>query len=729
MIDWTRELNDAQREAVLYGEGPLLILAGAGSGKTRVITFRIAHLVAEMKVRPAEIMAVTFTNKAAGELVRRVEGLLGGGARTHGMWVSTFHSSCARILRRYGDRVGLNRDYVIYDDSDQRALVTRIVRDLGLAERMFSPRDVLSRIDQAKNAGIGPDRYRGNDFLSDAVAKIYPIYQRRLRESNACDFGDLLLHVLRLLDEDEGIRKELAGRFRHVLVDEFQDTNQVQYRLVRRLASIHGNLCVVGDDDQSIYGWRGADVKNILDFQRDYPTARTIKLERNYRSTQVILDAANAVIARNETRLGKTLYTEQKGGESILLYEAESERDEARFATLAIRKLMNEEHKTGSDFAVFYRTNAQSRVIEESLRAERLPYVVVGGVRFYDRAEIKDIVAYLRLVTNPLDEASLLRIVNVPTRGIGDTTIDRVVGHARRLEIPLIDALRIAAREDDLVGTAARRKIGTFIELIDSLREEAAHLSPASLVERVLERTGYLERLSVEGSTEAEARAGNLMEFLGDVREYESAAQQPTVGEYLERITLVSDADTEVPGGKISLMTVHAAKGLEFPVAFLTGLEETIFPMLRGGDSPTDLEEERRLAYVAITRARERLFLSYARARRLYGNELLNPPSRFLSDIPEDLIVVPVAPARRPVHDVPAPRSFVEYDAVPEYEFDQSVPDEEELPFRVGQRVRHATFGEGEVRGWTGYGANLKLTVYFRSAGLKTIVARFVEPV
>jgi DNA helicase-2/ATP-dependent DNA helicase PcrA len=706
-----------------------LILAGAGSGKTRVITFRVAHLVAEMRVRPAEIMAVTFTNKAAGELVRRVEALLGGGARTHGMWVSTFHSSCARILRRFGDRVGLNRDYVIYDDSDQRALVTRIVRDLGLAERMFAPRDVLSRIDSAKNAGIGPDRYRASDFLSDAVAKIYPIYQRRLRESNACDFGDLLLHVLRLLDEDEGVRKELAGRFRHVLVDEFQDTNQVQYRLVRRLASVHGNLCVVGDDDQSIYGWRGADVENILDFQRDYPSARVIKLERNYRSTQVILDAANAVIARNETRLGKTLYTEQKGGESILLYEAESERDEARFVTLAIRKLMHEEQKTGSDFAVFYRTNAQSRVIEESLRAERLPYVVVGGVRFYDRAEIKDVVAYLRLVTNPLDEASLLRIVNVPTRGIGDTTIDRVVGHARRLGIPLVDALRIAAREDDLVGTAARRKIGTFIELLDSLREEAAHLSPASLVERVLERTGYLERLSVEGSTEAEARAGNLMEFLGDVREYESAARQPTVGEYLERITLVSDADTEVPGGKISLMTVHAAKGLEFPVAFLTGLEETIFPMLRGGDSPTDLEEERRLAYVAITRARERLFLSYARARRLFGNELLNQPSRFLSDIPEDLIVVPVAPVRRPVHDVPPPRSFVDYDAIPEYEFDQSAPGEDELPYRVGQRVRHATFGEGEVRGWTGYGANLKLTVYFRSAGLKTIVARFVEPV
>src|SRR5215813_13948812 len=369
MIDWTRELNDAQRDAVLYGDGPLLILAGAGSGKTRVITFRVARLVSEAGVRPHQVMAVTFTNKAAGELVRRVEALLGGGARTHGMWVSTFHSSCARILRRFGDRVGLNRDYVIYDDSDQRALVTRIVRDLGLAERMFPPRDVLTRIDQAKNAAIGPERYKATDFLSDAVAKIYPIYQRRLRESNACDFGDLLLHVLRLLDEDEGVRKELSGRFRHVLVDEFQDTNLVQYRLVRRLAQIHGNLCVVGDDDQSIYGWRGADVRNILEFQRDYPSARVVKLERNYRSTQVILDAANAVIARNESRLGKTLFTEQKGGEPILLYEAESERDEARFVTLAIRKLMNEESKTGSDFAVFYRVNAQSRVIEEALRA------------------------------------------------------------------------------------------------------------------------------------------------------------------------------------------------------------------------------------------------------------------------------------------------------------------------------------------------------------------------
>jgi DNA helicase-2/ATP-dependent DNA helicase PcrA len=725
-IDWEGELNPAQRQAVVCPGGPLLILAGAGSGKTRVITFRIAHLLGVLGVRPHEIFAVTFTNKAAGEMVRRVEQLVGG--RSGGMWVSTFHSACARLLRRFGDRVGLNRDYVIYDDADQRALVTRIVRDLGLAERMFPARDILSRIDGAKNAGVGPEDFRASDFLSDAVARVYPIYQRRLRESNACDFGDLLLHVVRLLERDAPLRAELAGRFRHVLVDEFQDTNQVQYRLVQRLASVHRNLCVVGDDDQSIYGWRGADVRNILDFQRDYCDAQVIKLERNYRSTSIILGAANAVIARNSRRLGKTLYTEVEGGEPLLLYEADSERDEARFVARAIRKLIQDDGFSPEDFAVFYRMGAQSRAIEEALREARVEYVVVGGVRFYDRAEIKDVIAYLRFLVNPLDETSLLRIVNVPARGIGDTTVERVVGQARRLGVPLVDAFRVAAREEDLVGAAARRKIVGFLELCDGLREESPHLSPAALVERVLERTGYLERLAVEGTTEAEARAGNLMELVGDIREYERSADAPTLGEYLERISLVSDADTEIAGGRVSLMTVHAAKGLEFPVVLLTGLEESVFPLLRGGDSPSDLDEERRLAYVAITRARRRLFLSYARSRRLYGNEQINPPSRFIGEIPEELIVVPVAPVRRAPAVVPTPRPFVEYDAVPEYDYDQSSPDPEEGPFRVGQRVRHGSFGEGEVRGWSGHGSNLKVMVYFREAGLKTIVARFVEP-
>jgi DNA helicase-2/ATP-dependent DNA helicase PcrA len=721
------DLNPHQRAAVLAPDGALLILAGAGSGKTRVITHRIAHLLGERGVAPWQVFAVTFTNKAAGELVKRV-GVLVGEARVRGMWVSTFHSACARLLRRYGDRIGLTRDYVIYDDADQRALVTRIVKDLGLAERMFPARGILSRIDAAKNAGIGPDRYSGDDFLGDTVAKVYPIYERRLLASNAVDFGDLLLHMLRLLDTDAAVREELATRFLHVLVDEFQDTNLVQYRLVRQLSSVHGNLCVVGDDDQSIYGWRGADVRNILDFQRDHPNTLLVKLEQNYRSTQIILDASNAVIARNSGRLGKRLFTEETGGEPILLYEAENERDEARFVTRAIRKLMNDDSRTAEEFAVFYRTNAQSRAIEEALRAERLNYVVVGGVRFYDRAEIKDLIAYLRLITNLRDEASLTRIVNVPARGIGDTTIDRVAQHARSIGVPLIDALRMAAHEEALVGTAARRKIAAFLELIDALREEAPHLPPGALAERVLERTGYLERLAVEGTTEAEARAGNLMEFLGDIREYERSAETPTLGEYLERITLVADADTETPGGRVALMTVHAAKGLEFPVVFLTGLEEGVFPLVRGGDTPSDLEEERRLAYVALTRAQKRLFLTYARARRLYGNEQINAPSRFLADIPEDLIVVPVAPSRHETPRVPTPRPFVEYDAVPEYDYDQSQP-EEDGPFRMGQRVRHSTFGDGEVRGWTGSGSGLKLMVYFRSAGLKTIVARFVEPI
>jgi DNA helicase-2/ATP-dependent DNA helicase PcrA len=392
-------------------------------------------------------------------------------------------------------------------------------------------------------------------------------------------------------------------------------------------------------------------------------------------------------------------------------------------------KLTAEDGRSPEDFAVFYRTNAQSRALEEALRTERLNYVVVGGVRFYDRAEIKDLLAYLRLVVNPLDEASLLRVINVPVRGIGDTTVDKVVAHARRLGLPTMEAFRFAAGDEALVGVAARRKIAGFLELLDSLRGEAAAIGPAALGERILERTGYLERLAVDGSPEAEARSGNLMEFLGDIREYEKGAQTPNVAEYLERITLVADADTETPGGRVALMTVHAAKGLEFPVVFLTGLEENVFPLLRGDDSRDDVEEERRLAYVALTRARKRLFLSYARTRRLYGNEQVNSPSRFLGDIPEDLIVVPVrTPPVRPVQRVPTPRPFVEYDAVPEYDYDQRAP-EDDGPYRVGQRVRHQLFGEGEVRGWTGQGTGLKLMVFFRGSGLKTIVAKFIEPV
>src|SRR5262249_7072438 len=445
-LDLDRALNPAQHQAVLYAGGPLLILAGAGSGKTRVITYRIAHLVKSGGVAPYAIFAVTFTNKAAGEMVRRVEELVGS-ERARGMWVMTFHSACARLLRRYGDRVGLTRDYVIYDEADQRALVTRIVAELGLAERMFPARAVLARMDAAKTGGNGPAEFRAQDFLGDAVARVYPIYERRLRAANAVDFGDLIMHVVDLLDREAELAKELSQRFRHVLVDEFQDTNVVQYRLVKQLARVHRNLCVVGDDDQSIYSWRGADVRNILEFERDYPDARVVRLEQNYRSTELILQAANSVIARNARRLGKTLFTEKVGGEPILLYEADTERDEARFVVRAIQKLMADEGRALEDFAVFYRTNAQSRALEEALRAERMQYVVVGGVRFYDRAEIKDVVAYLRLLGNPLDEASLLRIVNVPARGIGDTTVEKVLGHARRLGVPLVDALRLAARE------------------------------------------------------------------------------------------------------------------------------------------------------------------------------------------------------------------------------------------------------------------------------------------
>ncbi|HEX6839726.1 MAG TPA: UvrD-helicase domain-containing protein, partial [Polyangia bacterium] len=717
---------------------PLLILAGAGSGKTRVITYRIAELL-RRGVPPYRILAVTFTNKAAGEMRERIEKLTAG--RGRGMWVGTFHATCARLLRMYAEKVGLGRDFVIFDDNDQRTLVARVLKDLGIADRFATPRAMLSAIDGAKNRGEGPDAFQGHDYFSDLVARVYPVYQQRLEQSNGVDFGDLLLKVNKLCD-DPDVGKRLAERFDHVLVDEFQDTNRVQYDLVNHLSARTKNLCVVGDDDQSIYSWRGADVRNILDFDRDHPGTHTVKLEQNYRSTQLILDAANAVIARNLERKQKHLFTEEGEGELVLYHTAEDERTEAQFVVRAIQKLALDDERVPSDFAVFYRTHAQSRALEEALLSADLPYAVIGGIRFYDRAEVKDLLAYLRVLANPADEVSLERVINKPTRGIGESTYERVVLRARKDSITVWAAMdQIAQQGDPEIGPAPRKKLAAFVGMMDSLRNEfVTHEgSLGALADAVLERTQYIERLSADGSHESQERIENLLELTGSIKDYEGdvtakEGKPPTVHDYLEQVSLVAPADAAQKG--VTLMTVHAAKGLEFPVVFVTGLEDGVFPSLRNGEDEDALAEERRLAYVAITRAEERLFLTNCRHRRLFGQDA-RPfvESRFLADIPDHCIARPVSqPKPRPswmdrAREQPSYTRTVERDAdiKVEYELDAGGYDDVESTFRLGQRVRHPKFGEGEVRGFTGTGTDLKLTVYFPSVGPKTIIARFVE--
>ena len=609
-----RELNAAQVDAVMFPPGPLLVVAGAGSGKTRVITYRLARLVAA-GADPRRIMAVTFTNKAAGELRERVDKLLWErmGIGTRGLWVGTFHATAARILRQWGEAVGLRKDFVIYDDDDQKRLLARVLIDLKVPERMFPVRQVLSAIDRAKNQGMSGSDFVSNDYFDDVVGKAYRLYEERLAAANATDFGGLLLSVLKLCASGTPAAEEIGQRFDHVLVDEFQDTNSVQYRLVRLLSRRTGSITVVGDEDQSIYRWRGADIRNILDFEGDHPGARVVKLERNYRSTGNILAAANAIIEKNSERRPKRLYTEEGEGDPIILFEGETERDEAEFVASRIDEALSAS-LAPRDFAVFYRTNAQSRVLEDALRARNLPYTVVGGTRFFDRAEIKDLAAYMRAVANPDDGIALQRIINVPARGIGAATVDRIGEIIYERKIPAWKALELVAEDEGLLGSGPRKKVAAFVALMTRLRAEGAALGPASLAEKILEESGYRDALASDATMESEGRIENLLELVAQMREYEKEAEEPTLHGFLERIALVSDVDGYDPDkGAISLMTVHTAKGLEFPVVFITGLEERIFPHARSVDDDSAVEEERRLCYVAVTRARTQL-LPVARA-------------------------------------------------------------------------------------------------------------------
>jgi DNA helicase-2/ATP-dependent DNA helicase PcrA len=758
-----KELNPGQLEAVVYPAQPLLVVAGAGSGKTRVITYRLARLLAT-GADARRIMVVTFTNKAAAALRERASRLLGiPGQGVGGLWIGTFHGICARLLRQYGQAIGIRRDFVIYDDDDQKRLIARVLADLDVPERLFPPRQVLSAIDRAKNLGTTADAFVSNDYFEDVIGKAYAAYEERLHAANATDFGGLLLQALRLCQQGTPVAAELAQRFDHVLVDEFQDTNSVQYRLVRFLSHRTRSITVVGDEDQSIYKWRGADIRNILDFERDHPGAGVVKLEQNYRSTANILRAANAVIARNTERRPKRLFTDASDGEPIISFEAETERDEAEFVAAAIATAVAED-AAPRDFAVFYRTNGQSRVLEEALRGRDIPYIVVGGTRFYDRAEIKDLIAYLRVIQNQADEIGLLRIINTPARGIGDATLDKVAAWSRQRKLGVWEGISAAAADDALLGSGPRKKLAAFIELIANLRAAAPTLSPAALAEKVLEDSGYRDALAADASLEAEGRMENLLELVAQMREYEREAEEPTLAGFLERVALASDVDGYDPEkGAVSLMTVHTAKGLEFPWVFLTGLEENIFPHARSIDDESAIEEERRLCYVAVTRAMHRLFLTRARRRRLAGQDFGGVPSRFLRDLPTQGIEVVAqprpaylnvdtseagpwggrwnrgsdiddrigggrgrgtgrpapAPPRAPATLKPATTGQVTV----HYDEDESADG---MGLRIGAKLRHPQFGVGEVRGWQSAGADLKVTMRFPSAGIKTILARFL---
>jgi len=734
-------LNPPQKEAVLHGEGPLLILAGAGSGKTRVIVHRIAWLIREHGIPPWQILAVTFTNKAAGEMRERVERLVGSGEAP---LVTTFHSTCARILRREIHLLGYDSGFAIYDDKDAERLLKEIVAEMNLDEKRFPAKWFAAAIDDCKNGGIPPEEVPAGDLAGEKLGRVYALYQERLKKCNALDFGDLLLLTVRLFEEFPEVLGRYRERWQWILVDEYQDTNPIQYRLIRLLAGERRNLCVVGDDDQSIYRWRGADIRNILDFETDFPGVRVVKLEQNYRSTRTILAAAGKVVARNRGRKGKTLWTENPPGERIVYRRLSDEREEARFVCRELERYVRRGGSI-SDAAVFYRTNAQSRVVEDAMVADAIPYHMVGGMRFYERLEIKDTLAYLKLLVNPADEVAAKRIINVPPRGIGHATVDKVSELAARQGTIFVEALRSAA-QGGLLASGPRGKIAAFVDLLDHFRSLADTLSLAELVARVIEESGYAVRLREERSEEAQDRLANLQELVSAMEEFERTAEERSLAAFLEQVTLISDLERTDQGGEsVTLMTLHGAKGLEFSLVFMIGMEEKIFPHVRALDDPEQMEEERRLCYVGMTRARERLFLSNARRRRIFGQDQYNHPSRFLADIPEEFLDLEeeIQPgfgtgdwgletrnargetgSREPAtgHNLAA---VFATEVEPKLANEVEVVPEESGEVWIGMRVRHGKFGVGTVRKLEGYGDGQKVIVWFNSVGPKKLLVRF----
>ncbi|EOY2806038.1 DNA helicase PcrA [Enterococcus faecium] len=728
-------MNPRQKEAVLHTDGPLLLMAGAGSGKTRVLTHRIAYLIEEKEVNPWNILAITFTNKAAKEMKERVNAILASGGED--VWVSTFHSMCVRILRRDVDFIGYNRNFTIIDSSEQLTLMKRILKELNIDPKKYDPRSILGTISQAKNSLQTPQDFTKmqGSYYEEIAAKCYAAYQKELQYNQCMDFDDLIMNTIRLFEEHPDSLTYYQNKFHYIHVDEYQDTNHAQYTLVNLLASRFRNLCVVGDADQSIYGWRGADMQNILDFEKDYPDAAVILLEQNYRSTKNILSAANQVIENNSNRKPKNLWTENKEGNKITYYRADNERDETRFIVDRMQEEIRSNHRNYGDFAILYRTNAQSRVMEETLLKANIPYKMVGGHKFYDRKEIKDILAYLNVLTNPQDSISFERIVNSPKRGIGPGSIEKLRSFASLHEWPLLEA----AQNVDLanIGGKAGQQLGAFGEMIQEVTQMIPYLTVTELTKEVLDRSGYLEDLKIQNTLEAQARIENLEEFLTVTQEFDKQFEQQNEEDadapeekltvFLNDLALVSDIDNlEEDASQVTLMTLHAAKGLEFPVVFLIGLEEGVFPLSRALMEESELEEERRLAYVGITRAEEALYLTNAFSRTLYGRTQYNRPSRFVEEIDQELLEIEgmrPTPKKTPVFAKKTAYSYKQPETavVPS----KSATGGENNSWKPGDKVKHKKWGLGTVVRVSGTSKDLELDVAFPSQGVKRLLAAF----
>lgn len=735
-VDCTYGLNPQQAEAVINTEGPMLIMAGAGSGKTKVLTCRVANLL-QKGVRPYRILAITFTNKAAAEMRERVNNMSGPAAKD--VWLFTFHSFCARFLRMEIDKLpGYGGNFAIYDTADSQNLIKQILKEMNLDDKRFQPSGILSRISNAKNALQDAAAFarQAGDFYEQKVADIYSRYEQKLQLNNALDFDDLLMLSIKLLQENKEVREKYQDRFDYLLVDEYQDTNHAQYLLTKFLAAKHRNICVVGDADQSIYGWRGADIQNILDFEKDYPDAKVIKLEQNYRSTQIILDAANAVIENNTGRKPKNLWTENKSGADIIYFQAVDERDEARFVIEQLQNLQRTENKKLGDMAILYRTNTQSRIFEEMLIKSGISYNMVGGLKFYERKEIKDIIAYLRVIFNPADSLSLLRIINVPKRGIGDASLAKIQAYAAANNVSLFEAVSNAAAIDGLSSRFVS-KLDDLAGIIFELMNLANEAPVEDLIDRVLRDTGYLEELENERTPQAQSRIDNLHELISVAQEFAASEEENNLENFLAHVALVSDIDdTELGEDAITLMTLHSSKGLEFPVVFLVGMEEGLFPHARTLMDETEIEEERRLCYVGITRAKEKLFLSSTKMRTIYGNTVTYPPSRFLQEIPARLVKTIKRQERfsalenfKQVSEKYSARPQKPASTFNPHSFMPQKPAAAAggtgTRFNTGDRVSHSKWGEGMVVSVKDSPDGQEVKVAFAGAGVRSLLTKY----
>ncbi|EOR21524.1 MAG: DNA helicase PcrA [Niallia nealsonii] len=726
-------LNPEQKEAVKATDGPLLIMAGAGSGKTRVLTQRIAYLMVEKGVNPYNILAITFTNKAAKEMRQRIAAVLGGASEE--IWISTFHSMCVRILRKDIDRIGYNRNFTILDTTDQQSVIKGILKDRNIDPKKYDPRAILASISSSKNELVTPEEFAktAGDYFSQIVSDVYTEYQRRLRKNQALDFDDLIMQTIHLFQRVPEVLEYYQRKFQYIHVDEYQDTNRSQYMLVKLLASRFRNLCVVGDSDQSIYAWRGADISNILSFEKDYPNAKVVMLEQNYRSTKRILQAANQVIANNSGRKDKNLWTENEDGNKIYYYRADSEQGEAQFVIGKIQELRRESSLNLSDIAILYRTNAQSRVMEEMLLKSNIEYSIVGGIKFYDRKEIKDTLAYLRLIANPDDDISFQRVINVPKRGIGSSSVDKIANFAAMHDMSMYQALEAV----ELIGLSPKitKAASEFRDLIQNYTRMQEYLSVTELVEEVIDKSGYVDMLKAEKSIEAQSRLENIEEFMSVSKNFEEANDDKSLIAFLTDLALVADIDKLDEDGKqadsVVLMTLHSAKGLEFPIVFLIGLEEGVFPHSRSLMEETEMEEERRLAYVGITRAEKQLYLTNAQMRTLFGRTNMNPPSRFVKEIPEDLLegLSPVNNRQRMAPSQSGTRnSYVQQQPTRKAVIRPATvaTGGEGIGWNIGDKAVHGKWGTGTVVSVKGEGDSKELDIAFPSpVGIKRLLAKF----